>query len=49
MKTKPDKVTSDEWRVRSGETALPVTRHPSPVTRYWGIYTALWKNSVAHT
>ena len=47
MKTKPDNVTSDACRVASGEAALPVTRHSSPITRYMGIYAALWKNSVA--
>src|SRR5947207_10615117 len=45
-----DKVARDEWRVTGNKPLVPdaarVTRHPSPVTRYLGIYLALWKNSV---
>jgi ABC-2 type transport system permease protein len=43
---KPNGVASDKWQVTGNGESIPVTRHPSPVTRYFRIYAALWKNSV---
>jgi ABC-2 type transport system permease protein len=46
MSREPEKESRVEGRGSSGGSELPVTRHPSPVTRYLKIYGALWKNSV---